>query len=104
MVNGKCKSEGIVPFNANVELSVVFVGETMQFNSEQIGLISHEVSPSAHVWSGLGVVVGQANSASSGFLQASGVFVSSVVGVSILLSVVGTLSSVPVVPSSVAVV
>ena len=76
----------------------------MQVSSEQTGLISHEVSPSAHVRSGLGGVVGQPNSACSGFLQASGVFVSSVVEVSPLLSVVGILSSVPVVPLSVAVV
>ena len=39
----------------------------MQVSSEQTGLISHEVSPSAHVRSGLGVVLGQPNSASSGF-------------------------------------
>ena len=76
----------------------------MQVSSEQTGLISHEVSPSAHVRSGLGVVLGQPNSACSGFLQASGVVVSSVVGVSPLLSVVGTLPSVSVVPLSVAVV
>ena len=76
----------------------------MQVSSEQTGLISHEVSPSAHVRSGLGGVVGQPNSACSGFLQASGVVVSSVVGVSPLLSVVGTLPSVSVVPLSVAVV
>ena len=67
LVNGICKSAGIVPFSANVELSVVFVGETMQVSSEQTGLISHEVSLSAHVRSGLGVVLGQPNSTSSGF-------------------------------------
>ena len=57
----------------------------MQVSSEHTGLISHEVSPSAHVRSGLGVVLGQPNSACTGFLQGSGVVVSSVVEVSRLL-------------------